>query len=284
MASLFKDQTATESPPIASKIMRAIYFTKHYIASMNAHRKTRLLEGLGQEVRRRREERGMTRQEVADASGLSLRFLGSLELGAGNISMIRLAEVAEVLEVPLSALFEFASEPDHREVIALLGLRGAGKSTLGPLLAKRLKVEWIELDERIEEEAGLSLAEIFALHGEAYYRRLERQTIEDLLETGKAAVIETGGGIVTAKETYELLRRRCTTVWLRALPSDHMARVQAQGDHRPMEGRPNAMRELEELLEARRPLYNQAEITLDTSRGTPSEAIDTLMKAIQKTR
>jgi XRE family aerobic/anaerobic benzoate catabolism transcriptional regulator len=226
----------------------------------------------------------MTRQDVADASGVSLRFLGSLELGEGNISMIRLAEVAEALEVPLSELFEFDAGPNHKDVIALLGLRGAGKSTLGPALAKRLAVSWIELDERIEQEAGLSLAEIFALHGEAYYRRLERQTIEEILDTGQPAVIETGGGIVTAEDTYALLRHQCTTVWLRALPSDHMARVQAQGDHRPMAGRPNAMRELEELLETRRPLYSQAEITINTSRGSPEEAIDALVAAVQGER
>ena len=256
----------------------------HYIAFMDARRKARLLQGLGQEIRRRREERGLTRQDVAESSGVSLRFLGSLELGEGNISMVRLAEVAEALEVSLSELFQFDLAPDHREVIVMLGLRGAGKSTLGPLLAEALDVRWIELDERIEQAAGLSLAEIFALHGEDYYRRLEREAIEAILATGEPAVIETGGGIVTAETTYDLLRRQCTTVWLRALPSDHMTRVQAQGDHRPMAGRPNAMRELEELLEARRPLYSLAEITIDTSQGSPQESLDVLVKALDAAR
>ena len=136
----------------------------------------------------------------------------------------------------------------------LLGLRGAGKTTIGKRLARRLRVPFVELYRRVEEAAGLSLDEIFALHGQDYYRRLEREALETVLAQGRPTVVATGGGIVTSGETYALLRRKAVTVWLRADAEDHWNRVVQQGDRRPMADNPGAMAELRRLLVARQPL------------------------------
>jgi XRE family aerobic/anaerobic benzoate catabolism transcriptional regulator len=157
-------------------------------------------------------------------------------------------------------------------VVALLGLRGAGKSTVGRRLARRLRVPFVELDRKVEEAAGLALAEIFALHGEDYYRRLEKETLTRLLDGGRPLVLACGGGLVTARDTYALLRRRALTVWLRAQPEDHWNRVVQQGDRRPM-SHPQAMGELRRLLRARDPLYAEAAHTVDTSKLTPEATV-----------
>jgi XRE family aerobic/anaerobic benzoate catabolism transcriptional regulator len=151
-------------------------------------------------------------------------------------------------------------------VIALLGLRGAGKTTIGRRLARRLRVPFIELDRRIERAAGLTVGEIFSLHGEEYYRRLERQALEAILDAGRPVVLATGGGLVTSPDTYTLLRRRALTIWLRAQPEDHWNRVVQQGDRRPMADHPQAMAELRRLLASRESLYAEATHTIDTSR------------------
>src|SRR5688572_25918503 len=165
-----------------------------------------LLERIGGRVRRARAGLGMTLRELAEASGLSVRFVSALEAGEANIAVGRLASVAVALGVPLA---ELVAEEERPQAVALVGLRGAGKSTVGPKLARALGVEFVELDEKIEESAGLKLSEIFALHGESYYRRLEGQTLAELLADGRSRVIALPGGVVTNDEAWALARRHC---------------------------------------------------------------------------
>jgi len=230
-----------------------------------------LLAALGRRARALRLERRRTLREVAERSGVSPRFLVQLEGGRGNISVRRLADVARALDTTAAALL---SESDERPqpMISLLGLRGAGKTTIGRRLARRLRLPFIELDRRIEQAADLSLSELFTLHGEEYYRRLEREALNDLLVERRGMVIATGGGIVTSPETYALLRRATTTVWLRARPEDHWNRVVRQGDRRPMADHPQAMADLRALLATREPLYAMAAHTVDTA-GIPAERV-----------
>jgi XRE family aerobic/anaerobic benzoate catabolism transcriptional regulator len=195
---------------------------------------------------------------------VSVRFLVQLESGRGNISVKRLADLAVALEVPPAVLLT-EHRGDERPVIALLGLRGAGKTTIGKRLARRLRLPFVELDRRIERAADMSLNELFSLYGEAYYRRLERETLAELLGESRPMVLATGGGIVASPDTYALLKQAATTVWLRAAPEDHWNRVVGQGDRRPMADHPQAMADLRALLAARQPLYATADHTIDTS-------------------
>ncbi len=241
---------------------------------------TDILIGLGRRARARRVELGWTIREVAEKSGVSPRFLVQLEAGRGNISVRRLADVARALETTAAALLtesDAAAEP----VVALLGLRGAGKTTIGRRLARRLRVSFVELDRRIEEAADLSLAEIFSLHGEDYYRRLERDALESLLDERRPMVLATGGGIVTSPETFALLRRAARTVWLRARPEDHWNRVVRQGDRRPMAHHPQAMADLRTLLASREPLYAAAGHTIDTSGRSVDEIVEEVAKVVR---
>jgi XRE family aerobic/anaerobic benzoate catabolism transcriptional regulator len=232
----------------------------------------RLIAGLGSRVRRLRAELGLTLRELAARSGLSQRFLVQVEGGLGNISVRKLAALAKALGTTPAALLEGPGGEKELPVVALLGLRGAGKTTIGRRLARRLHVPFVELDRRVEEAAGLTLAEIFALHGEDYYRRLEREALQELLAEDRPLVLATGGGIVTSSETFALLRRRALTVWLRADPEDHWNRVVQQGDRRPMADHPQAMAELRRLLGARAALYAEAALVVDTS-GRESDDI-----------
>lgn len=225
-----------------------------------------LLSELGRRVREARRKQGLSRRELAERSSLSPRFLAQVEAGGGNISVRRLAPLAQALGTSLAALLAGPESPRPAPVIALLGLRGAGKTTIGRRLARRLHVPFVELDQRIEQASGLPLAEIFRLHGEAYYRRLEQETLGALLAEEGPRVLAAGGGLVASPEAYALLRRRTLTVWLRARAEDHWSRVVQQGDRRPMEARPQAMAELRRLLASREPLYARAAHTVDTSR------------------
>ena len=234
---------------------------------------TELLATLGRRARAHRLARGLTLREVAERSGVSPRFLVQLEAGTGNISVRRLADVAAALGTTASALLA-PGDTARPSIIALLGLRGAGKTTIGKRLARRRRLPFVELDRRIERAADLSLGEIFALHGEEYYRRLERDVLQQVLAEGKPIVLATGGGLVASPETFALLRRSATTVWLRATPEDHWNRVVRQGDRRPMADHPQAMADLRSLLATREPLYAQADHTVDTSTASVEQVVD----------
>ena len=233
--------------------------------TVNAERE-RFLGELGRAVRDRRNDRGLTRQALSEKADVSVRFIAELEAGRGNISVGRLHDVAVALGTTAAALLaaEARSAEARPGVIALLGLRGAGKSTIGKRLAKKLGVPFVELDARVEEAAGLSLGALFELHGEAFYRRLERDVLRRVLAENDAAVIATGGSIVTDDETYAVLRAHATTIWLQASPDSHWERVVAQGDRRPMANRANARTELRALLKERAERYARAALAVDT--------------------
>lgn len=228
-----------------------------------------LLSRLGERARRLRLEQHLTLRELAERSGVSLRFLLQIESGRANVSVVRLADVATALGTSPAALLSDADKP--RPLIALLGLRGAGKTTVGRKLAKKLRVPFVELDRRIEQAAGLALREIFTLHGEDYYRRLEREALERLVSQHEPMVVAAGGGIVTSPETMALLERHAVTVWLRATPDDHWTRVVHQGDNRPMENQPQAMDALRALHASREPLYAAADLIVDTRGSSVDE-------------
>ena len=237
---------------------------------------------MGRRARALRTERALTLRELSRRSGVSQRFLVQVESGAGNISVRRLAALARALGTTPAALLSVPSTEPVRPVIALLGLRGAGKTTIGRRLARRLRIPFVELDRRIEEAAGLTLAEIFALHGEDYYRRLERQTLDGLLAEDRPMVLATGGGIVTSPQTYARLRQRAVSVWLRADPEDHWNRVVQQGDRRPMAEHPQAMAELRRLLASRESLYAEAAVLVETSGRGTDEVVTSVLSAIPR--
>jgi XRE family aerobic/anaerobic benzoate catabolism transcriptional regulator len=240
------------------------------------------LEALGRHIRERRLHQRLTVRELARRASLSERFLGQVESGRGNISVLNLTALATALGTDASSLLANGSEASPPQVVALLGLRGAGKTTIGRALARRLHARFIELDERVEKLSGLPLAEIFRLHGESYYRQVEARALESVLAETGPRVVATGGGIVTSPATYARLREGAVTVWLRARPKDHWARVVGQGDRRPIEARPQAMTELRRLLATREPLYAEASHALDTSRLGVPEAVRALEERLVK--
>jgi XRE family aerobic/anaerobic benzoate catabolism transcriptional regulator len=274
------------------------------------------LQRLGERVREARARRGMTRKILAHDSGVSERYLAQLESGQGNSSILVLRQIAQALGLPLADLLRDESErsvelvltqqllkrlppdklaelraqllqdfgaaaADRRKRIALIGLRGAGKSTLGARLAAELGVPFIELDREIEADAGTSLHEVFLLHGQAGYRRYERRALERILERGTPCVIATGGSIVSEPATYDLLLSSCFTVWLKAAPEEHMGRVAAQGDYRPMAGNDEAMEDLRRILNGREALYGQADRTVDTAGRSVDESLGNLRRAVR---
>jgi XRE family aerobic/anaerobic benzoate catabolism transcriptional regulator len=225
------------------------------------------LSRLGAVIRSRREGQGLSVLALATRAGMSSRFLSDIQSGRGNVSIIRLAAIAQALGTTASRLVgEAEAEGGGAIVIALLGVRGAGKSTVGRKLAARLGVGFLELDRLVAAEAGLSLAEIFATHGEGYFRRLEVAALRRLLAERRGAVLATGGGIVENAEAWALLEEHAKTVWLRAGAEAHWRRVVRQGDPRPMAGRPAAKTELRRLLARREPLYRRASYRVDTER------------------
>lgn len=263
------------------------------------------LATLGKRVREIRDRRGMTRKLVAREAAVSERHLAHLEAGEGNVSIVLLGHIARALGVSLIELLAPETEdsvekrlirrflerlPQHRleEVvfrlmrdfgheeavrrkrIALIGLRGAGKSTLGGRLAREEGMPFIELDREIEKETGIPSREIFSLYGQSGYRRIEKRTLERVIREHPRAVLSVGGGAVAQPDTYELLLANCLTVWVKASPEEHMARVMAQGDLRPMAGNDEAMEDLKRILEAREALYAKADTAIDTS----GEAVD----------
>jgi len=275
--------------------------------------KVALLKEVGQRTRSLRLEAGLTVKAFADHAKLSTRFVNQLEAGTGNISIAGLARVAAALgcstyelipphpgdHSPAAELWHELNKADPDELrefqqwlrrrkgdtftprfIALIGLRGAGKSTVGPILAKRLKTQFIELDRRVEEVAGMSLGEIFATHGESYYRELQRESALSLLNTSASCVFVPGGSVVTDGETWESIKRRCFTVWLHATPAEFMKRMRRQGDLRPMQGRPSAMEELTALLARREPLYAESRLKIRTTGKTPTAVASRIIQEI----
>ena len=232
---------------------------------------------LGERVRAWRAEHATTRKALAAASGVSERFLAQLESGQGNISVLRLRALAHAMRVPLESL---VAETRKRELVALLGLRGAGKSTLGARLAEALKAPFVELDKEVEKEAGAALGEVFALYGQDAFRRFERRALERVLAQHERAVIAVGGSLVTDAATYDLVLNRCRCVWLKTSPQEHMSRVIAQGDMRPFKGRSAALDEIRKLLEDREPLYARAGLAIDTSGKTVKQSLTELRKAL----
>jgi XRE family aerobic/anaerobic benzoate catabolism transcriptional regulator len=260
------------------------------------------LTALGERVRTVRARRGMTRKAVAQAADISERHLANLEYGEGNVSILLLLQVAQALQSPLAELLgdETTRSPEWmliRELlhgrdeatlrlvriqladllgtgsstgprshcVALIGLRGAGKSTLGQMLADDLGYPFVELSREIEKFAGCSVSEIQGLYGQNAYRRYERRAVEEAIQIYPEAVLATPGGLVSDAATFNLLLGHCTTVWLQANPEDHMNRVRAQGDLRPMAASAEAMEDLKTILAGRSPFYEKAQLTVNTS-------------------
>lgn len=272
----------------------------------------RLIARVGERVRRAREQKGLPRRVLSDVSGVSPRYLAQLEAGEGNISIGLLHRVAVALDHPLEWL---VSEEDARDSealrvaelyrqadpqararalevltpralrahrICLIGLRGAGKSTLGARAGRELGLPFFELNREIEETTGMPIAEVMALYGQDGYRDLEAEALERVTQAHDAMILAVAGGLVAEPETYARLLAQFHTVWLRAEPEEHMARVRAQGDERPMAGNPQAMAQLRALLASREPLYARAEAQLDTSGKTEAEALDELLDLIRR--
>ncbi|MSQ20332.1 MAG: helix-turn-helix domain-containing protein [Betaproteobacteria bacterium] len=266
-----------------------------------------LLLTLADRVREARARRGMSRKILARDSRVSERYLAQLEAGKGNISILLLKQIAQALSMPLDSLLQRTDERSidrmlidqllnrlspqqlvtaranlardfgqahvtRQERIALIGLRGAGKSTLGARLARELDAPFIELDREVEREAATGLNEIFLLYGQAGYRRYERRALERLIEHHDRVVIATGGSIASEPGTFDLLLSTCFTVWLKARPEEHMARVIAQGDMRPIAGNKEAMDDLQRILVGRERLYRQADVAVDTGSSTIDQA------------
>jgi XRE family aerobic/anaerobic benzoate catabolism transcriptional regulator len=277
------------------------------------------LQSLGQRIREARAKRGMSRRILSRDSRVSERYLAQLETGQGNISILLLRQIGQALDLPIAELlndgfkesselkrikeflgklsagelqrarellaqeFTSISPTSRNQRIAIVGLRGAGKSTLGHLLAKHLSVPFIELDRIIEERSGLDLSVIFDLYGQSGFRRLERECLDHVLQQYPKFVLATGGSLVSESSSYERLLAECFTVWLRATPEEHMQRVIAQGDTRPMsENREAAMSELKSILAVREPLYRRADATIDTSHKSEEATLQELQRTLEK--
>jgi len=236
------------------------------------------LARLGERVRAWRTEHGMSRKTLAVASGVSERYLAQLEAGQGNISVLLLRKIARAMGVAVERLVR--EEDGVEKPIALIGLRGAGKSTLGAKLAASMSLPFVELDREVEKEAGAPLTEVFAMYGQDAFRRFERRALERVLAEQPRAVIATGGSLVTNPGTYDLLLERCRCIWLRASAQEHMARVLAQGDTRPFKGRSAALDEIRKLLADRDRLYGRAGTVVDTSGKSVRQALAELKKAV----
>jgi XRE family transcriptional regulator, aerobic/anaerobic benzoate catabolism transcriptional regulator len=277
------------------------------------------LKSLGSRVRQARARRGMTRKLLARDSGVSERYLAQIEAGNGNISVLVLRRLAKALNVSVDVLISEGPEPPvelvhaveflrrlsmddvklarqlllrqfggidpaarHRR-IALIGLRGAGKSTLGTTLAAFLEMPFVELDKVIEQESGLTLSLVFELRGQSGFRQLERQCLDSVIERYPCFVLATGGSLVSEPGTFERLLSSCFTVWLRASPEEHMERVVAQGDMRPMADNRDAMSDLQRIVAEREVLYNKADIQVDTTGHTREESLEMLIQALRNT-
>jgi len=281
----------------------------------NRDPETGFLEQLGQRVRTMRALRGMSRKVLAKVSGISERYIAQLEGGKGNVSIVLLRRVSNAMGAHLEDLIPSAEPaPDwavirdllrkatpgqieqakdvlaggraaaHRKMsfsgIALIGLRGAGKSTLGKMLAKKIGWSFVELNKEIETQNGLSVAEIIALYGQEGFRRMEQAALTALLARKELMVLATGGGIVSEPLTFDLILSSFYTIWLKAEPEEHMARVRSQGDLRPMADDRSAMAELRTILLSREPLYARAQAQVDTAGLSVERAAARLVEAV----
>jgi XRE family transcriptional regulator, aerobic/anaerobic benzoate catabolism transcriptional regulator len=277
------------------------------------------LKFLADRVRQARARRGMTRKQLARDSGISERYLAQIESGEGNISVLVLRRLAKAFGMPIDALLLEGPEPPvelthtleflrrlslddlklarhmllqqfggldpaarHRR-IALIGLRGAGKSTLGAALAERLEMPFLELDRLIEQESNLTLSLVFEFYGQSGFRNLERQRLEDAIQRYPCFVMATGGSLVSEAGTFERLLSSCFTVWLKTSPEEHMQRVIAQGDMRPMSDNRDAMSDLKRILSEREALYAKADIQVDTTGRTVEDSVQMLTCALRET-
>ncbi len=273
------------------------------------------LQAFGERIRAERARRGMSRKLLAEHAGMSERYISQIESGRGNISLVLLRHIATALGLPLAQLVDDESptaamrlaqqflsrlsppqlEEAHQLLgsrfatagtearsnrIALVGLRGAGKSTLGRALARARNLPFFELDREIERLSATSLGVIIELYGQQAYRRYEAQALNELIETQPRFVVATGGSIVSEAATWESLLRHCFTVWIRASPEEHMSRVIAQGDRRPMAGSERAMDDLRRILDERSPLYARADLEIDTSRKTEKATLKELIRGL----
>jgi XRE family aerobic/anaerobic benzoate catabolism transcriptional regulator len=236
------------------------------------------LRRVGQRIRTARQSAGIPATELARRAEVSRRTLTEAEAGRANLTLTRLWGLAAALEVEVATLLAPDPGAERRGRVALVGLRGAGKSTVGRALALAREVPFVELDRRVEELAGLSLAAVFDFHGASGFRRLQAEALESVLAEGENLVLATGGSIVAAPATFARLRRTCHTVWLRARAEEHFERVIAQGDQRPMRGRPRALEELRALLEEREAAYARCEVTVDTSSDPVETAVARLLE------
>lgn len=273
-----------------------------------------LILRVGERVRRARERKGIPRRVLSDISGVSPRYLALLEAGDGNISIALLQRVAEALDHRIEWLvgeddpwtsealrvaeqFRVAPAEVRQRVqallapapggaarqrrIALIGLRGAGKSTLGAMAGARLGLPFVELNREIEDHAGMPVNEVIAFYGQEGYRRLEAQALARIVATHDSVMLAVAGGIVAEPETFKALLAQFHTVWLKASPAEHMNRVRAQGDLRPMAGNPEAMDQLRFILTSREALYDQAEARLDTSGRSAQQSCEDLVALIR---
>ena len=279
--------------------------------------KHQILHALGERVRQLRARRGLTRRSLAQAADVSERHLANLEYGTGNVSIMVLHQIAQSLQCSMAELLgdvttssaewllirellEGRKEEDLRRVrvmagdmlgaaavdvhrrtrIALIGLRGAGKSSLGRMLAEELGVSFLELNQEIEKVAGCSVRAIYDLYGASAYRRYERRALEEAVQIYSDVVIATPGGIVSDPATFNELLAHCTTVWIKADPEEHMGRVIAQGDTRPMAANPEAMDDLRRILEGRASFYSKADHVLDTTGQTLQQSFARLRQLV----
>ena len=277
------------------------------------------LMALGERVRNLRSRKGMTRKAVAMAADVSERHLANLEYGTGNVSVLVLLQVSHALQCSLAELLgdistsspewllirellskrteadlrrarvqltemfgESGDATARRTRIALIGLRGAGKTTLGQRLADDLGFTFIELSREIEKFAGCQISEIHNLYGANAYRRYERRALEEAIQIYPEVVIATPGGLVSDSANFNLLLTHCTTVWLQANANDHMSRVAAQGDLRPMAASPEAMEDLKRILEGRSAFYSKADLSIDTSAQDAEESFKRLKTEVRK--
>lgn len=276
---------------------------------------TRLLRTVGERVKSLRAKKGISRRELSEKSGVSQRYLAQLEGGGGNISIGLLLRVANALDFKIEWLVS-EEDPWNSDLsmakyllsnatieqrvqvikmlqpqavsyvksnrIAFIGLRGAGKSTLGRLASDELKIPFLELNDEVEKVSGIPVHEVFALYGQEGYRQLERQSLEQTIATHDCLILAVAGGIVSNPQTFNYLLQHFHTVWLKADPEDHMSRVRGQGDERPMVGKLDAMKDLQQILFSRESLYARADVEVNTAKATLTESLAQVISAIEK--